>query len=190
LWFWNKPKFAALGQKSYLHKGIFITKKYIHCGAMVRVFKNCRIEGITKYQDELFSPQIWLGDDVPIQQNLHLTCAKSIIIGNNTAIAANVTITDIHHLYDDIDTPIEKQKLRVSPVQLGTKVAIYKVMNYESQSKCFEHPNVYLFNSIEELHEAYNAETKENNISFFDKFDREKFINLINKNNLQYKIAN
>lgn len=64
-------------------------------------------------------------DGVRIQQNLHLTCASRIEIGENTAIAANVTITDIHHPYTDIDTPIEKQDLEVHPVKIGKDCKIY-----------------------------------------------------------------
>lgn len=54
-----------------------------------------------------------------------MTCAESIEIGENTAIAANVTITDIHHPYNDIATPIERQDLVVKPVKIGRDCKIY-----------------------------------------------------------------
>lgn len=56
---------------------------------------------------------------------MHLTCANSIIIGKYTAIAANVTITDINHPYVDVDTPIEKQDIEVGYVRIGEDSKIY-----------------------------------------------------------------
>jgi acetyltransferase-like isoleucine patch superfamily enzyme len=48
-----------------------------------------------------------------------------VYIGKHTAIAANVTITDIHHPYDDINTSIEKQQLIVTAVSIGDECKIY-----------------------------------------------------------------
>jgi acetyltransferase-like isoleucine patch superfamily enzyme len=56
---------------------------------------------------------------------MHLTCAKAISIGSNTAIAANVTITDINHSYVDISIPVEKQPWEISPVEIGEDCKIY-----------------------------------------------------------------
>ena len=46
-------------------------------------------------------------------------------IGDNTAIAANVTITDIHHPYKDVNLPIEQQDLEVLEVIIGKDCKIY-----------------------------------------------------------------
>ncbi|GAB1444321.1 hypothetical protein MASR2M39_31730 [Ignavibacteriales bacterium] len=69
--------------------------------------------------------EIIFNDYVSIQQNLHLTCAKKIEIGEWTAIAANVTITDIHHPYEDISLPIERQNIMVREVKIGKNCKIY-----------------------------------------------------------------
>ncbi len=68
---------------------------------------------------------IQIGNNFSIQQNMHLTCAKAISIGSNTAIAANVTITDINHSYVDILIPVEKQPWEISPVEIGEDCKIY-----------------------------------------------------------------
>ncbi len=68
---------------------------------------------------------IEIGDQVSIEQNLHLTCANRITIGANTAIAANVTITDIHHPYSDVNLPIERQDIEVGEVVIGEDCKIY-----------------------------------------------------------------
>lgn len=89
------------------------------------MLNNARIEGVAKYNDKKYNPNIHLHKGVRIQQNLHLTCANSVIIGENTAIAANVTITDIHHPYDDINLPIESQDIKVKFVEIGSGCKIY-----------------------------------------------------------------
>jgi acetyltransferase-like isoleucine patch superfamily enzyme len=94
-------------------------------GRNVFVYKNCRIEGIKSCNNKIFKPSIVFCDNVSVQQNLHLTCANSISIGQFTAIAANVTITDIHHSYDDINIPIEKQDIEVKSVTIGKNCKIY-----------------------------------------------------------------
>jgi acetyltransferase-like isoleucine patch superfamily enzyme len=68
---------------------------------------------------------ILIGENVTIEQNLHLTCANRIVIGNNTAIAANVTITDIEHPYTDVNIPIERHDLVVKEVVIGEDSKIY-----------------------------------------------------------------
>lgn len=114
-----------LGKKSKIQKPLMITPKYISIGNNVSVFYNCRIQGISRYNNKLFSPKIIFDDKVSVQQNLHLTCAKKIYIGKNTAIAANVSITDIHHPYEDINIPIEKQNIKVKEVEIGEDCKIY-----------------------------------------------------------------
>ncbi|WP_295715728.1 hypothetical protein [Mucilaginibacter sp.] len=66
-----------------------------------------------------------MNDNISIEQNLHLTCANKITIGANTAIAANVTITDINHPYADISLPPEKQVLQVNEVIIGESCKVY-----------------------------------------------------------------
>ena len=126
LWYaLNKVRFRNLGYNSWFISPLKLTPKYISCGQRVFVFKQCRIEGISSYNEATFNPEIVLKDDVSIQQNLHLTCAQSVVIGEYVAIAANVTITDIHHGYKDIETPIEKQDIEVQPVSIGEHSKIY-----------------------------------------------------------------
>jgi len=118
-------RFASLGANSFIEKALKLTPNCIHCGNNVFIFKNCRIEGVVKYNSQHYSPKINFQDNVSVQQNLHLTCANSITIGKNTAIAANVTITDIHHPYENIKIPIEMQDITVKPVNIGEDCKIY-----------------------------------------------------------------
>ncbi|MDB5005916.1 MAG: lacA 3 [Mucilaginibacter sp.] len=120
-----KPFLKKVGKKFIIVDPIWFTPKYLTVGNNVTIRNNARIEGVFKYGVENYSPEIIIGNDVKIQQNLHLTCASIITIGNNTAIAANVTITDIDHGYEDITLPPEKQPLKITPVNIGADCKIY-----------------------------------------------------------------
>lgn len=117
--------FLSFGKTSKIEWPILITPQYIRIGENVFIGRNSRMQGVTRYEGTDFSPDIAIEDNVSIQQNLHLTCASHIIICKNTAIAANVTITDIDHPYEDIELPPERQALRVSAVVVGEDCKIY-----------------------------------------------------------------
>lgn len=119
-------------KRSFIHydwtdaiiKPIHLTPSAIEMHEHVLIYYHARILGVNSYGTKLYSPHIVFNKGVSVQQNLHLTCAESVIIGENTAIAANVSITDIHHPYEDIDIPIEKQELQVKPVIIGADCKI------------------------------------------------------------------
>lgn len=121
----HKHRYRKYCFTSQVIKPLRVTPQYIQLEEEVCVLNNARIEGVAKYNDKKYNPNIHLHKGVRIQQNLHLTCANSVIIGENTAIAANVTITDIHHPYEDINTPIEAQDIEVQFVEIGSDCKIY-----------------------------------------------------------------
>lgn len=118
-YWWRKKQYASYCFSDEIINPIYLTPKYIELGENVLIWYHARIEGVRRYNNTTYSPRIVIHDNVRIQQRLHLTCANHIIIGENTAIAANVTITDIHHPYDNINIPIEKQDLVVKSVVIG-----------------------------------------------------------------------
>lgn len=122
---WYYFLFKKIGKYCLILKPTIITPESISLGNKVFIGWKARIEGVRKYNLKEFSPRIILNDGVSIQQNIHLTCAELIEIGKNTAIAANVTITDIHHPYDDINIPIEQQDIKTKPVFIGENCKIY-----------------------------------------------------------------
>ncbi|WP_083380981.1 acyltransferase [Bacteroides ndongoniae] len=122
---WRKYRYRSISLSCVISCTNSITPEYVECGERVYIGFNARIQGIKEYNGVTFSPRIILGDDVSIQQNIHLTCANSVIVEKNTAIAANVTITDIHHPYTDINVPIEKQNIEVGTVYIGEDCKIY-----------------------------------------------------------------
>lgn len=113
------------GSNTLIDKPLRMSFGHIVMGKNVYVWRNSRIEAVTVYAGSVYKPVITIADNVTIQQNLHLTCAESVKIGMNTALAANVTITDINHSYTQIDIPVEKQALEVRPVNIGEDCKIY-----------------------------------------------------------------
>lgn len=122
---YNLLRFKHFHYSATVKHSLLITPRYISIGKNVYIEKNCRIEGVSSYNGIVFRPAIILEEDVSIQQNLHLTCAGQIVIRKNTAIAANVSITDIHHPYEDVNIPIEQQNIIVKPVIIGQDSKIY-----------------------------------------------------------------
>lgn len=123
--FFYKFLFKKIGKNSVVHKPLLITPESIVVGNNVFIGNSARIEGVKQYQSKKFTPNITIHNGVTIQQNMHLTCAQSVEIGRNTAVAANVTITDIHHPYDDINIPIEHQEIEAEAVVIGENCKIY-----------------------------------------------------------------
>lgn len=120
-----KSKFKELHFNSRIVTYNTITPFAIRMGKATYIGRNSRVEGVSKYGNNCYSPEIWLKDGAKIQQNCHITCANSIIVGEDTCISAGVTITDINHPYTDITQPIEYQDLEVKYVKIDRDCKIY-----------------------------------------------------------------
>lgn len=125
LYLLRKPRFREYHKDCIIKNPLILSAKYVELGKGVYIGYHARIEGVDRWGETSFQPVIKICEGVSIQQNLHLTCANRVIIGKNTAIAANVTITDIHHPYVDIRTPIEQQMIEVKEVEIGEDCKIY-----------------------------------------------------------------
>jgi len=118
-------EYKELGTRSIIVKPLQVTPQYIRLKDRVYIHFHGRIQGVDCYEGVRYSPEIIFDEGASAQQNLHMTCADRIYIGKNTALAANVTVTDINHSYRDINTPIEQQKIEVHPVEIGKDCKIY-----------------------------------------------------------------
>lgn len=95
-----------------------ITPRYVKLERGVKLWKNSRIECV-HIENLGIDPILWIQENVNIEQNCHITCGNSIIIGERTAVTANVTITDIHHPYENIATAVKYQPYITKPVRIG-----------------------------------------------------------------------
>lgn len=75
--------------------------------------------------DKCQEPTLIIGDDVNIEQNVHLICSVSVVIGNEVSITGGCAIVDTVHPYNDICNTRkigERLDLHASaPVEIGPK---------------------------------------------------------------------
>jgi lipopolysaccharide O-acetyltransferase len=76
------------------HPKILIGKNFVYG-------KFFRCEPITHYLDVTYTPKIIFGNNVHIEDFVHIGCTNKIQIGENTVIASKVYITDHNHGYYD-----------------------------------------------------------------------------------------
>jgi acetyltransferase-like isoleucine patch superfamily enzyme len=117
--------FKKSGKRSLIIKPILLTPNCISIGSDVSIRNNARIEGVFKHYEQVFTPNINIQNNVNIEQNVHITCSDLIEIGANTAIAANVTITDTIHEYENVSILPKKQPLRSNKVIIESDCTIY-----------------------------------------------------------------
>ena len=91
----------------------------VYIGNNVRIRPHSRLETVTKYNNNLYNPKVYIGNDVTIEQGFHLACAEEIIIQNNVAITEYVCIFDILHSYDVNNKAIRNQNIKSSKVFIG-----------------------------------------------------------------------
>lgn len=69
-------------------------KKYIKYGKNFTTGTGCRIEAYKFFND---SPELIIGNNVQINDYVHLACGQSLIIEDDVLIASKVYISDINH---------------------------------------------------------------------------------------------
>ena len=69
-------------------------KKYIEYGRNFTTGTGCRIEAYKFFSD---SPELIIGNNVQINDYVHLACGQSLIIEDDVLIASKVYISDINH---------------------------------------------------------------------------------------------
>jgi len=98
-----------------------INKHNIAFGINFTSGKNLRIECL----GDLKQKKLLLGDNIKINDYVHIACIEKIIIGNNVLIGSNVLITDhLHGSYqgDNQDSPYsapDERKLSSQAVSIG-----------------------------------------------------------------------
>ncbi len=112
--------FLKFGKRSLIIRPDRIMgREYIAVGEYVRILHHLRIEAISQWREQIFSPKISIGDYVTMEQNCHIIAADELTIGNHVTISGNVFISDTEHEYEKLDTNIHQQNLKVKKVSIG-----------------------------------------------------------------------
>ena len=114
----SKALMRKCGWKSTIRKPLFCSYKFIEMGSRSHIKQLGRIEAISSWGNCDFSPRLLIGSHVSIQQNVHITFAGVLSIGDGCLISPRVTITDIHHVVGKEDeypsnTPIVCRKTTI-----------------------------------------------------------------------------
>jgi acetyltransferase-like isoleucine patch superfamily enzyme len=96
-----KFSFKYFGDKSIIIRPVLIkNSKYISIGHRVIIRDGARLEVVGNHSGRC--PILAIGDNVNIEQNVHIVCHSRIEIGSNVSITPNCSIVDVTHPYSDI----------------------------------------------------------------------------------------
>lgn len=111
--------FKKFGRGSVVSSPLFMSYEAIEIGERVLISWHARIETISNYANEKFTPSIILGDGVTIEQRCHITAASKLVIGANSLISYDVMIQDTDHNYQNVELPVNQQPISVSQTTIG-----------------------------------------------------------------------
>jgi acetyltransferase-like isoleucine patch superfamily enzyme len=98
--------FASFGSGSRMFKPLLLSNpRFIHVGKNVDVGPGVRMEVVVTGAKRI--PEFRIGDNVNIEQNVHLICHSRLIIGNDVSITGHCAIVDVTHPYADVHSPIK-----------------------------------------------------------------------------------
>lgn len=111
--------FGSLGRKCTICKPMYLLHpENMYLGCRVRIREYARIETITNYNGQMFTPKLMIGNNVSFEQGIHLICADSIKIGSNVTVSAYVMIMDTSHDYNDLGRSVLEQHLSTNSVEI------------------------------------------------------------------------
>jgi acetyltransferase-like isoleucine patch superfamily enzyme len=98
--------FGGFGETSVMWRPLaVINPQYIQIGEGVTIRPGVRLEVIALHADR--PPQLRIGRNVGIEQNVHIVCHHRVIIGNDVSITANCAIVDTTHPFDGIPANVK-----------------------------------------------------------------------------------
>ncbi len=110
--------FGSVGRKSIIYRPLLLSNvRFVDIGNRTIIRPNARIE--TVVLDERTPPKLSIGDNVNIEQNVHIVCSSRITLGSRISIAPNCCVLDTHHPYQDFDDARKVgDRISSAPVQI------------------------------------------------------------------------
>ncbi|MDB5200730.1 MAG: putative acetyltransferase [Ferruginibacter sp.] len=105
-----------------------VNHKCIFIGDNFTALQRLRLEAITNYHHQVFTPQIIIGNNVTFNTDVHIGCINKIVIGDNVLLASRIYISD--HSHGEISTealtlpPNERPLVSKGPVIIGNNAWI------------------------------------------------------------------
>jgi acetyltransferase-like isoleucine patch superfamily enzyme len=88
--------FERIGSRSIIYSpGLLANTEFVSIGRNTVIRYGARIEVVL--HDQPWRPSLTIGNNVNIEQNVHLICHDTVAIGDNVSIAGNSAIVDVTH---------------------------------------------------------------------------------------------
>lgn len=98
--------FAEFGNGSVLHKPVFVSKPcFMHIGNNVTIRQGARLEAVLI--DTENPPELRIGNNVNIEQHVHIVFMGTVRIEDNVSITAGCSILCGNHPFMDVSNPIK-----------------------------------------------------------------------------------
>ena len=118
-------KFRSVGKRCVMKKPMLLTNVHnVSFGDKVYILPGLRMQTLEKFGDQVFTPHIEVGNNVLMNQNIHIYCGEHIKIHDNVSIGAGTMINDCTHGYADLKAPIADQPLSTKPIEIGENTMI------------------------------------------------------------------
>lgn len=117
-----KKKFKKVGANFHLGKDYSVLNpQFIEFKDGFYAKERFRIESITNYENQLFSPSIKIGSNVSFNTDIHIGCIDKVEIGDNCLFASHVFITD----HDHGETTLQALELAPAKRKLVSKGPVF-----------------------------------------------------------------
>ncbi len=110
--YWVRNHLKKCGEHFFVCKPFqIIGGEYICIGDNFSTMKNIRMECFDNFKNQNFTPKLVIGNNVVMNNNIHIGCINKINIGNNVLFASNIYISDHYHGY------INSMDINLPPVE-------------------------------------------------------------------------
>lgn len=142
----------------------FLGINFMSIGSL-HVGKGCRIEAISKFKHQIFYPELIIGNNVSINDYVHIACVNKISIGDNCLFASKIYISDHNHgIYKG--EFVSDVNVKVSERDLDTDKVVYIDENVWIGENVSILPNSYIGkNSIIGANSVVKGYIPENSIA-------------------------
>lgn len=128
-WHAYAKRLSALGDDSYVGAGAQIRgMEHIRIGHRFSAGRGLILQAWDSYAGKAYTPHLTIGDDVMLTDNIQISCAHSITIGNHVLVGQNVYISDNDHgdtSYETLCQPPLSRELSIKgPVVIEDNVWI------------------------------------------------------------------
>ncbi len=122
-----KRRFKLYGKNTFLSPySEILNTQNIEIGENVTILSGAWIMAIMNYGKDTFKPLISIGNNTYIGHHVTLSSVNRISIGDDVTFGDNVYIADNAHSYDDINTNIMQQRLKIGTIKIGNRAWIGK----------------------------------------------------------------